>query len=339
MLLKFLKTLPLAAAATLSLLSAPVQADGGLRFCVFDPSGPSGDIYAASKPYLDEVATLAGGPVSFPLYSSEREAEEDFRAGQCDGVLMSSLRAAPFNKFIGSIYAIGSLPRAEDLRTVENLLAKPALDPYMSRGDYEVAGVMPLGPLYVMVHDRSINSIDKAAGKRVAVMEWDHWESALVQSMAAQAVASNISDFAAKFNNGQVDIIVAPALLFRQLELARALGQDGGIFRFPLAQLTATFMIHPGRFPTGFGEHFRAFAPTQFDDSFARVAAAEDAIDSHYWLNLSPSDELRYRQLLADARQQLTKEGYYDPVMMDVLRHVRCKVDPGQAECSSVAMK
>jgi hypothetical protein len=332
MLLKFLKA-SLLVMISLACMPALAAAQSPLRFCVFDPSGATGDLYALSKPYIDEVTHLAG-PVDVQVYTSERVAEEDFRAGQCDGVAMSSLRAAPFNNFVGSIDSVGSLPTAEHLRTVENLLAKSALKPYMTQGAYEVVGVVPLGSLYVMVHDRRLNSVDKAAGKRVAVMEWDRWQSVLVDSMAAQAVDSNISNFAAKFNNGQVDIIVAPALLFRQLELARGLGNDGGIFRFPLAQLTATFMVRPGRFPAGFGERFRAFVPTRFDDSYARVAAAEAAIDSRYWLSLSVDDQLRYRRLLDDARRRLTEAGYYDPRMMEVLRHVRCKTDPAQAECS-----
>ena len=300
---------------------------------MFDPSGKAGNLYALSHTYLDEVSNLAG-PTEVAVYTSEKVAEEDFKAGQCDGVALSTLRAKPFNAFVGSIDPIGSLPTQEGLRTVVNLLDKPALAPYMVQGNYEVVGVVPLGPLYVMVHDHRIDSIEKAAGKRVAVMAWDHWQSVLVEGLAAQPVESDISDFAAKFNDGQVDIIVAPALLFKQLELNKGIGNEGGIFRFPLAQLTATFMIHPERFPAGFGQKFRAFVPTQLDDSFARINTAESQIDSRYWLGLTEADQQRYTQLLQDARGKLTDAGYYDPRMMAVLKQVRCHLDPAAAECT-----
>lgn len=333
MLSKTLSNLLVLASVLVALLAAPAQAQTPLRFCVFDPSGKAGDLYALSQTYLDEVSRLAG-PTDIEAYSSEKVAEEDFKTGQCDGVAISSLRAKPYNTFVGSIDSIGSLPTDDGLRTVVQLLAKPALAPYMVQGNYEVVGVVPLGPLYVMVHDHRIDSVEKAAGKRVAVMAWDRWQSVLVEGLAAQPVESDINDFAAKFNNGQVDIIVAPALLFKQLELSKGIGNQGGVFRFPLAQLTATFLIHPDRFPAGFGEKFRSFVPTRLDDSFARIDKAEGNIDSRYWLGLNEADQQRYTRLLQDARVNLTNAGYYDPRMMDVLRQVRCHEDPSQAECT-----
>ncbi|MEL0027698.1 MAG: putative solute-binding protein, partial [Perlucidibaca sp.] len=35
-----------------------------------------------------------------------------------------------------------------------------------------------------------------------------------------------------------------------------------------------------------------------------------------------------------EARVQLTKEGFYDPKMMSLLKKVRCKIDPSAAECA-----
>ena len=336
MLSRILSKLLVLAPVLVALGTAPAQAQTPLRFCVFDPSGKAGDLYALSHTYMEEVSNLAG-PTEIVAYSSEKVAEEDFKAGQCDGVALSTLRAKPFNTFVGSIDSIGSLPTDDGLRTVIDLLGKPALAPYMKQGAYEVVGVVPLGPLYVMVHDHRIDSVEKAAGKRVAVMAWDHWQSVLVEGLAAQPVESDINDFAAKFNNGQVDIIVAPALLFHQLELSKGIGSQGGIFRFPLAQLTATFLIHPERFPADFGQKFRSFVPTRLDDSFARIDQAESHIDSHYWLGLTGADQQRYTRLLQDARGKLTDAGYYDPRMMGVLKQVRCHLEPAAAECTFAA--
>ena len=69
---------------------------------------------------------------------------------------------------------------------------------------YEVGGIVPLGAAYIFVRDKSINSIEKAAGKNLrywVVMMHKNYGSTC---MSAQAVLSDISNFAAKFNNGQM---------------------------------------------------------------------------------------------------------------------------------------
>lgn len=46
----------------------------------------------------------------------------------------------------------------------------------------------------------------------------------MASQVGAQAVSSDITNFGAKFNNGQVDIIGAPAAAFKPLELHKGLG-------------------------------------------------------------------------------------------------------------------
>ena len=38
--------------------------------------------------------------------------------------------------------------------------------------------------------------------------------------------------------------------------------------------------------------------------------------------------------MLRDARVLMTKQGYYDPKMIALLKRIRCKVDAERAECS-----
>ena len=49
----------------------------------------------------------------------------------------------------------------------------------------------------------------------------------MVQQVGAQAVSANVTNFGSKFNNGQVDIIGAPAAVFKPLELHKGLGSKG----------------------------------------------------------------------------------------------------------------
>jgi hypothetical protein len=70
----------------------------------------------------------------------------------------------------------------------------------------------------------------------------------LCKSSAHNLYPSDITNFAGKFNNGQVDIIGAPAVAFRPLELYRGLGEKGAIFRFPLIQVTASVIVNRDKY-------------------------------------------------------------------------------------------
>lgn len=324
-LVRYLQIGLLSAAA---LLPVTVQASGPARICVFDPAGRGGELFDLAGKYLKDA-----GPLELRPYVDERIAAEDFKAGQCDGVVISTFRAKQFNSFVGSIDAFGGVPATPALKPLFEVLNKPAFAADMVQGHYEVAGLLPLGSLYVLVRDRRINAVEKAAGRRVAVLSWDRSQAQLVQSLAAQPVAADITSYSTRFNNGQVDIIAAPALLFRQFEVEKGLSRGGAVYRFPLAQLTATVLLRPERFPAGFAASLRQRAPAFVDTSLATIKAAEAALPAQYWLDLGDAERQHYQQLLASARDQLTQEGFYDPRMMALLHKLRCRADPAGSEC------
>ena len=61
---------------------------------------------------------------------------------------------------------------------------------------------------------------------------------------------------------------------------------------------------------------------------------AVNKLHPKYWLNVNPQDEEHYWQLLRDARIAMTKQGYYDPKMMSLLKRIRCKTKIESAECT-----
>lgn len=77
----------------------------------------------------------------------------------------------------------------------------------------------------------------------------------MVQQVGAQAVSAEISNFASMFNNGQVDIIGAPAAAFKPLELHKGLGSKGAIVNYPVLQVTGNIIIRPDKFPAGYGQN------------------------------------------------------------------------------------
>ena len=234
-------------------LPPPLEKPLYISVCLFDILGKNGDVYSRAKD-LTLLARRWNVFVDIQVFMDERITAENFKAGQCDAAGISTLRARQFNHFIGSLDAVGAVPSYAHMRTILHTLLDPKIIPLSITEPYQIVGVMPIGALYVMVRDRQINSIEKAAGKKIAVFDYDKSQSQLVRGVGAQAVPSDISNFAAKFNNGVVDVIAAPATAYRPLELYRGLGEKGGIPDFLVAQVFLQVVIRKERFPDGFGQ-------------------------------------------------------------------------------------
>lgn len=304
------------------------------RFCVYDPLGAQGDAYAAAKDFAIEAGRWN---VSLELkpYTDDRIAMEDFIAGQCEMASMIGLRSRQFNQFTGSIDAVGAVENYNQLRSVLQLLTSPRIDKLMVSGKYEVAGIFPMGAGYAFVNDRSINTLAKATGKKIAVMDWDKSQAMLVQQIGAQPIAADVATFAPKFNNGSVDVVIAPIIAYKPLELYRGLGDKGAIARYPLIQLTMQMVIYHEKFPAGFGSKSRAYIYKQVDRALAVIRKEENAVPQKHWLYISRTEREGYTNIMRDARSRLAKDGFYDRRMLNLMKRVRCKAEPDEAECTA----
>jgi hypothetical protein len=210
----------------------------------------------------------------------------------------------------------------------------------MVEGPYQVGGIVPIGAVYVMVNDRSINSIEKAAGKKVAVLDFDKSQAKMVQQLGASPVPSDITNFSGKFNNGQVDIIAAPAVVFRPLELYRGMGDKGGIFRIPLVMMSGSVVFRREKFLKEIPDlddkiqKIRNFAITYLDQAYTLIDSVEKDIPERYWMDLSAEEKDKYFRMMREARLQLMHDGTYDPRMLGLLKKVRCKHNPASYECA-----
>ena len=324
------------AAVTAMGLSATTQA-AQVDVCVFDLLGKSGESYQMAQEWA-LAAKGWGVDINLIPRQDEAVADNDFKAGKCDGVFMTAMRARQYNKFAGSIDALGGVP--------SNAIAQKAISFALDQRNaskmvttlggkkYEVAGIAPLGSAFIFVRDKNINSIEKAAGKKFAVLGYDQAQKIMVQRVGAQAVISDVSNFVAKFNNGQVDMVGAPAYAYKPLEIYKGLGSSGAVFNFPVLQVTADFVIRPEQFPAGFGQKSRDWFVKNLPKSFAMINRLEAAIPAKYRMNLSAEDKTKYQKMLRDGRIDLTKQGIYDASMMSVLKKARCSVDKANFECS-----
>lgn len=316
--------------AAVSLAAVPAQAQ---LACVFDIMGAQGDIYSIAKDYALQ-ARRQGISLKLRPYTDERVALEDFKAGQCDAVLMTNLRGRQLNKFVGTLDSLGSVPTYDQLRSVIALLMSPKSASRMISGPYEVVSLIPLGAVYPIVNDRNINTLVKASGKRIAAFDWDMTQASLIKQIGARPVSADITNFGGKFNNRQVDIIAAPAMAVRPLELHKGIGSKGAIINMPFMNITGIMVIRRDRFQEGDGQKLRNFTASILDQSFALIKRSEEEIPVQFWSQV-PSYEIEgYMALMREARIRLAKEGHYDPDMLHFLKRVRCRNTPGAAECA-----
>ena len=327
--MQWFKTLLLATG--IAAISAGTQAKQTI--CVFDIVGKSGDVYALMKDY-QLAAKSWGADVELKVGTNEAVIAEDFKAGKCDGVSITGMRGRQFNQFTGSLDAIGAITDLKLAVKVMQGLASPAFAKAMVNGKYEVVGVIPIGDAYLLVNDRNINTVAKAAGKKIAVLDYDEAQKIMASQVGAQAVSSDITNFGAKFNNGQVDIIGAPAAAFKPLELHKGLGTKGAIVNYPILQVTGNLIIHPEKFPAGFGQKSREWVKGQLPRAFGILGKMKADIPQKYWMEVPAADKPGYQKLMREARINLTAKGIYDKRMMKLLWQFRCREDAKNFECA-----
>lgn len=315
------------------ILMAAEAAQAKQVFCVFDLVGKNGDVYALMKDY-QLAAKNWGADIELRVGQNEAVIAEDFKAGKCDGISVTGMRGRQFNKFTGSLDAIGAIPDLKLAVKVMQGLASPTFAKYMTNSKYEVAGVIPVGNAFLMVNDRSINTVAKAAGKKIAVLDYDEAQKIMVQQIGAQAVSADVTNFGSKFNNRQVDIIGAPAAVFKPLELHKGLGTKGAIVNYPILQVTGNLIIRPDKFPAGYGQKSREWVKTQLPRAFGILGKMKADIPQKYWMNIPAADKPGYQKLMRESRIDLTRRGVYDRRMMKLLWQFRCKEDRSNFECS-----
>lgn len=331
---KLLKTL--IGSLTASTLAFSVSAEAAKKpiFCVWDIVGKNGPVYTQMEDYRLE-ATKWGTDLEMKVYTDEKIAAEDFKAGVCDAVGLTGLRGRSFNSFTGTLDSIGSMPTDEHMRTVLQYMADPKLAPLMINGEYEVAGIGPAGAAFLFTKDRTIDTVGELAGKKFAVLDFDKTQAIMVESIGGSPVTASITNFGSMFNNGSVDIIAAPAVAYDALELYKGLGENGAIVNFALIQLTVQVIIRHDRFPEGFGQKSREFVWGQYDRFMEYINASTKNIKPNYWMDIPEKDKAGYTEMFRQSRIKLRNDGYYDGKMLSFLSKVRCQKEPSLAECTA----
>jgi len=317
------------------------------KLCVFDFLGTAGDAYGMSKDYALAMQRQ-GVDIELKAYTNEANATEDFRNGVCDALLATAFRTRQFNQAAASIDSLGATTVLRkgtiDMNATYEVLRKliqtystpsPLVKKVMVQGDVEVGGILPIGPAYPFVKDRSMSTVEMLRGKRIAAFDYDKAQAAMIERIGGVPVSSDVSNLHTKFINNQVDMISLPTLAYKPLELQRGVGSKGGVVRFPLMIVTYQMVFRQAKFPDGYGEASRTFWMGQFDRLLQLIRTGDSSIPPQAWIDVSPEDAYKYTLLLREARLDMAQKGLYDKRGLKVIKRIRCHVNPGDPECAT----
>lgn len=301
--------------------------------CIWDIGGRNGPVFNAAMEQR-ALAVEYGINLDMVPYTNETVMVDEFKAGRCDAALMSGLRARQFNLYSGSVDAIGAVPSQKHMQTLLQVLSHPRQAGHMVQGDYVVMGIFPAGAAHIFVNDRSISSLAKAAGKRVAVLDYDETQAEMVAAIGATPVTTDIVSAPNKFNNGQIDILPAPLVAYELLELYKGMSPDGGVVDYPLTQLSMQLIGRLDKFPNEVAQLIREASFEAYPAVIKRIEQETRRVPDRWMIAIPDKDKREYEVMMQDARDALRAQKYYSADMLSLQRKIRCKFDPARSECS-----
>jgi Family of unknown function (DUF6091) len=147
-------------------------------------------------------------------------------------------------------------------------------------------------------------------------------------------VVADITNFGTQFNNGNVDVVMAPSIAYKPLELHKGMGSKGAVHRFPMTILTYQMVFKRDKFPEGFGQKSREVWMSRFDSVIELTKRADATIPEKFWLDPTPADAERYVSLMRDGRIDMAEKGFYDKKGLKIIKRVRCEVNPAAPDCT-----
>lgn len=304
------------------------------KFCLYDPVGKNGP---AISFFSDLQAKGIGWGIDIEIvaYTDEKVASNDFKAGLCDVVFLTAILSRPYVPFGGTLDALGGIIDEEGLARVLKTLTNPQLAPFLTNGNYEVVGTLPVGAVYLFVNDRNIDTVAEFSGKKVSVLNEDPQSHKFADMAGASPVGTSLATFSGQFNNGNIDILPMVALGYNVFELYHGLGEKGGIIQEKLLYGMMQMISHKDRFSDTFGQEMREYILNRLPDINKMVVDAETEIPAKYWIKVNDETKASLEKFRGDIRRSLRDEGVLDPKALGLLWKIRCSVDPSRSECAA----
>lgn len=301
-------------------------------FCLWDPLGKSGPV--ASTADDQKLRSLHYGmELEFTIYQDEQELLKDFKAGDtCDAALVRGHQAIQFNRFSGTIEALGAVKDRKQLQVLVQLMANPRLAQKLTDGEYTVLGVVSVGENYVFTNSRTLNNVTDLRGSRVGYEAQYPEYADLITRLGATPVPGTMLENVQKFAKGEVSNMITPLAGYLVM-------RDGGnetstgIINTPLATSSVHLIGYADRFPKGLAQILREDFLFKFDTYTNRLDREMSIIPDSMWLTPDPLKEQRLEELMQQVRLKKRSEETYDAFMLTLQRKIRCKFDPTRAEC------
>lgn len=307
--------------------------------CAFDPVGGAGDVAALMEDFKLE-ARQWGVDFNIVTESSESVIVNWLKEGKkCDAAALTGIKTREFNSFTPTVEAVGAVTSNREMKTLLHVMStKPKYTKHFKANGYEVAGIMPVGPVYALLRNRTWDSLNDVSGKKVMYIQGDNASLGLIKQVGGIPTPSDTNTFASMFNNGSVDIGFAPAVAIAPLELHKGMANNGGIVDLIMSQLTFQLIFREDKFTPEMAQKARLSAVANFDKAFSIIEQARKDVDSKFWVNITdPALLNEYRTILGDARVNLSQKGIYDAKVLNLMFKIRCKYNPSAGECSKSA--
>ncbi len=305
-----------------------------VKFCIWDPVGSNGPFIS----FLKETKLKAiswGIDLQLDAYTDEKVAFNDFKSQVCDAVFLTNLLARELVPFTGAFGAPGAIRSIEELKTLSATLNSPKAKSIVTNDKYEVSGLFPVGEIYTFVRDKSSVRIASISGKKVSILNGDVASSRFAKVVGASPVHTSLATWGGQFNNGNVDVMFAPALAYNTFELYKGLGEAGGIIDFNILYAVMQMVVNTQKVPPSFASKMRQHALTRFDELENTVKQARSEIPQKYWITLDSKTLEEYEVLSKQIRLTLRDEKAFDPKAISLLWKIRCKFNPAHTECAS----
>lgn len=301
------------------------------KFCVWDILGKAGPVYATVAD--QQFRSMHYGlEFSIDVYQDEDAMINDLKNGTCDAALMSGARALEFNRFAGSIEALGAVPALTHLHTLFTVMSSPKMAERMQEGAYTVLGVASLGENYLYTASSNIVSLQQLVGRKLGVPNYDESLQALAQRYGVEIQSDRLLKVVDRYVQGEDAAMLAPIVGYH-------IGGSGkikpgmGIVNIPLSQSTIHLIGRTEQFPQGVAQILREDFLLKFENYVSRVEAERATIAEDKWFYASPETQKHLEQELRETRISLLNQGVYDATMIKLAKKVRCRGETETLEC------
>jgi len=194
--------------------------------------------------------------------------------------------------------------------------------------------------MYAFVKDRSVDTIDDFSGKSIAILNSDPQMRKFADLAGSSQIDVTLSNFAGKFNRGEIDILIMPALAYNTFELYEGLGDMGGIIDYRLYYGMLQTISKQDEFPEDFGSKMRNYMLTRMKAISKMVRDAEEEIPEKYWIETNQFVKDDINHFSKRVRLALREDDVNNPMALKLFWKIRCRLDPSRGECKEFpAMK